>query len=167
LNHLDVGVGTGYLLDSCRFPSQAPRVSLMDLNQNTLDFASDRIARYKPKTYRRSVLEPIRIDAAKFDSVGINYLLHCIPGTIESKSVAFDHLEALMNPNAILFGSTLLHGGVTRNWAAKRLMNLYNRKGIFSNQADDLAGLKKELSRRFKDVSVEVIGCVAFFSGRT
>jgi ubiquinone/menaquinone biosynthesis C-methylase UbiE len=75
-NHLDVGVGTGYFLDHCRFPSSTPRVALMDLNQNALDFTSHRIARCKPETWIRNVLEPISIDAAAFDSVGINYLLH-------------------------------------------------------------------------------------------
>jgi hypothetical protein len=165
-NHIDVGVGTGYFLDKCRFPSSTPRIALMDLNQNTLDFASRRIARYKPEAYRGSVLEPIRIEAAKFDSVGLNYLLHCLPGSIESKCVALDHLKALMNANAVLFGSTLLQGGVDRNRFAKRLMDLYNKKGIFSNQADDLGGLTKELRKRFKDVSVVVVGCAALFSGR-
>src|SRR5688500_18615304 len=58
-NHLDVGVGTGYFLDRCRFPSPTPRVALMDLNANALAFTSQRIARYKPETYRRNVLEPI------------------------------------------------------------------------------------------------------------
>jgi len=42
-NHADVGVGTGYFLDKCRFPSPTPRIALIDLNQNTLDFASRRI----------------------------------------------------------------------------------------------------------------------------
>ncbi len=165
-NHLDVGVGTGYFLDRCRFPSSVPRVALMDLNADTLRFASQRIARYSPETYRRNVLEPISVDTGKFDSIGINYLLHCVPGHIESKAVAFDHLKALMNPGAVLFGSTLLQGGVQRNWAAKRLMAAYNRKGVFSNQSDDLDGLKRELGKRFKDVTVEVVGCAALFSGR-
>ncbi len=111
-NHLDVGVGTGYFLDRCRFPSNPPRIALMDLNPNTLEFASKRIARYKPKTYRRNVLEPIAFDAKKFDSVGVNYLLHCLPGSMAFKSVAFDHLKALMSPNAVLFGSTLLQRGI-------------------------------------------------------
>lgn len=102
----------------------------------------------------------------KFDSVGINYLLHCVPGSIESKSVAFDHLKALMNPNAIVFGSTLLQGGVQRNWFAKRLMDTYNKRGIFSNQQDNLEGLKRSLNTRFRDVSVEVVGCAAVFSGQ-
>ena len=165
-NHLDVGVGTGYFLDRCQFPSRTPRVALMDLNQSVLEYASSRIARYKPETYRRNVLEPISIDAKKFDSVGINYLLHCIPGSIESKAVALDHLKALMNGDAVLFGSTLLQGGVSRNWLAKRLMSTYNKKGIFSNQHDDLDGLKRALSQRFRDVLVEVVGCAAIFSGR-
>jgi methylase of polypeptide subunit release factors len=68
-NHLDVGVGTGYFLDRCSLPSPSPRIALMDLNQNALEFASHRFARYKPETYRRNVLEPISIDAARFDSV--------------------------------------------------------------------------------------------------
>ena len=164
-NHLDVGVGTGYFLDRCRFPSEAPRVGLMDLNPNTLEFASKRIARYRPETYCRNVLEPIVIEGEKFDSIGINYLLHCLPGTIESKSVVFDHLKALMNPNAVLFGSTLLTGGVSRNWFAKRLMDAYNKRAIFSNQNDDLDGLKYTLGQRFREISVSVVGCAGVFSG--
>lgn len=165
-NHLDVGVGTGYFLDRCKFPSQTPRVALMDLNSNTLEFTSRRIARYNPKTYRRNILDPINLNVEKFDSVGINYVLHCVPGNLKTKSVALDHLKALMNPNAVLFGSTILQGGVSINRLAKRLMAIYNKKGIFSNQHDNLEDLKSALNQRFKDISVEVIGCVALFSGR-
>lgn len=165
-NHLDVGVGTGYFLDRCQFPSPTPRVALMDLNSNALEFAARRITRYNPETYCRNVLDPIVLDVKPFDSVGANYLLHCLPGSIESKAIAFDHLKAVMNPNGIVFGSTLLQGGVQRNWFAKRLMEVYNKKGIFSNQQDDLEGLQRSLSQRFREVSVEVVGCAALFSGR-
>ena len=166
-NHLDVGVGTGYFLDHCRFPSARPRIALLDLNQATLDFAAHRIARYTPERYRASVLEPLPPDVPKFDSVGLNYLLHCVPGTIESKAAAFDHLQALMNPGAVIFGSTLLQGGVRRSWAARRLMALYNRKGIFHNEADHLEGLTQALHARFNKVEVETTGCAALFSART
>jgi Methyltransferase domain len=165
-NHLDVGVGTGYFLDHCHFPSRAPRIAMLDLNQNALDFASRRIVRYRPEKYLLNVLEAISIDADKFDSVGINYLLHCLPGSIEAKAVALDHLKALMNRNAVLFGSTLLNGGVPRNWFARRLMHIYNRKGIFSNRTDTLDGLERALHARFRDVTVETVGCAALFSGR-
>ena len=165
LRHLDVGVGTGYFLDRCNFPSKSPRIALMDLNSNSLVFASRRISRYNPETYRQNILEPISANIHPFDSVGINYLLHCLPGTISDKAVAFDHLRPLMSSGAVIFGSTILQGGVTRSWAAKRLMDLYNTKGIFSNTGDDLEGLAGALHQRFENVSVDVFGCVALFSG--
>jgi Methyltransferase domain len=165
-NHLDVGVGTGYFLDRCQFPSPTPHIALMDLNTNALEFAARRLVRYQPERYCQNVLEPITLEVKKFDSVGINYLLHCLPESIESKAIAFDHLQTLMNPNAVIFGSTLLQGNIPRNWLAKRLMGVYNSKGIFSNQDDDLAGLERSLNNRFRDVSIQVVGCVALFSGR-
>ena len=165
-NHLDVGVGTGYFLDRCQFPSNSPRVALMDLNPNSLAFASQRIARYRPEAYRQSILEPIEADIPGFDSVGVNYLLHCLPGSMTDKTVAFDYLLPLMNPGAVLFGSTLLQAGVHRSRAAIKLMDFYNRKGIFSNTEDSLTQLEKALSQRFSHVAIETVGCVALFSGR-
>lgn len=32
VRHLDLGVGTAYFLDRCRFPAAGPRVTLVDLN---------------------------------------------------------------------------------------------------------------------------------------
>lgn len=165
-NHLDVGVGTGYFLDRCRFPSDTPRVALMDMNLDTLDYASRRIRRYRPECHCQNILEPITADIAPFDSVGVNYLLHCVPGAIADKAVAFDHLKVLMNPGARLFGSTILHDGVPRGWTAKKLMAVYNRNGVFANRADTLAELREALEQRFDDLSVEVVGCVALFAGK-
>lgn len=165
-NHLDVGVGTGYFLDRCRFPSLTPRIALLDLNPNTLEFASKRIARYRPETHQQDVLLPLPAEIQRFDSVAINYLLHCLPGSIESKTVIFDHLRALMNPGAVLFGATLLSDGVPLGAFARRLMAFYNRKGIFSNRADSLHGLEHALALRFSDVCIHLAGCAALFSAR-
>jgi len=165
-NHLDVGVGTGYFLDRCRFPNNNPRVALMDMNANSLEFTSKRLKRYKPETYQQNILEEISNPMESFDSVGANYLLHCLPGTITEKAIIFDNLKELMNPGARVFGSTILQDGVERSWAAKQLMNFYNKKGIFTNTEDDLEGLKSALSQRFENVKVDVAGCVALFSGQ-
>lgn len=165
-NHLDVGVGTGYFLDRCRFPSAAPRIALVDLNPETLRFASRRIARYRPETYLRNVLEPFDLDGPRFDSVGANYLLHCLPGNLRSKSCAFDHLKAHMNPGAVLFGSTLLHEGAPVGRVGRRLMGVYNAKGIFSNLEDGLGDLERELQARFREVSITTVGCAALFAAR-
>jgi hypothetical protein len=141
-------------------------VALLDQNPAALEFAARRIARYRPEIHRRNVLEPITIDAPAFDSVAVGYLLHCLPGSLASKSVAFDHLRPLMSPAAVLFGATLLSHGVERSWAARRLMAIYNKKGIFSNERDDLDDLQRELDRRFDEVKLEIVGCGALFSGR-
>jgi 2-polyprenyl-3-methyl-5-hydroxy-6-metoxy-1,4-benzoquinol methylase len=165
-NHLDVGVGTGYFLDRCRFPTEAPRIALMDMNRDALQYAAQRIARCQPETYVRNVLEPIDFNGAKFDSLGVNYLLHCLPGDMATKARAFDFLSPLMNPGAVVFGSTLLQGGVTRSFAAQWLMAFYNSKGIFSNAQDDLETLTRELEKRFDAISVETVGCAALFSAK-
>lgn len=165
-NHLDVGVGTGYLLDRCRFPSPTPRIALMDVNPDTLKFTSRRIARYRPDVHRLDIREPVSVEGRKFDSVGINYVLHCLPGSIASKGMVFDHLKAVMNPGGVLFGTTLLQKGVRPNWLARRLMDAYVRSGLFSNEDDDPEGLRRALEERFADVSLEVVGCAALFSGR-
>lgn len=166
-NHLDVGVGSGFFPDRCRFPSPTPRVGLMDLNADALDFAAARIQRYDPEKYRCDILQPLSLDGKKFDSVAVNYVLHCLPGSLATKSVIFDHLTKLLNPGGVLFGSTLLHHGVRRGWTAQRLMAFYNRKGIFSNQQDSLDELTENLTDRFEQPQVQVLGSAALFSART
>lgn len=164
-NHLDVGVGSGYFLDKVNFPALNPRVALMDLNPNSLDFCSRRIERYQPQNLQRNVLELIDYQGDKFDSLGMNLLLHCLPGTMLEKACAFDHLLPLLNPGARVFGATILQGDVPRNLAARGAMKVYNRKGIFSNQNDSLASLKQALESRLDQVDVQVKGCMALFSG--
>ena len=165
-NHLDVGVGTGYLLDHCRFPVTQPRVGLLDLNAACLQTASARIARYHPELFQANVLAPIKIDTQPFDSIGLNYVLHCLPGGLGEKGVAFEHLARLLNPGGVVFGSTLLGGGVRRGWSARKLMAYYNRQRIFSNRDDHLEDLESALRTRFATYTLDVVGCAALFSGR-
>jgi ubiquinone/menaquinone biosynthesis C-methylase UbiE len=165
-NHLDVGVGTGYFLDHCRFPKDAPRLVLMDLNPNCLEASGKRLSRYSPHIYCRDVLEPINIDTRPFDSVAINGLLHCLPGTIRTKGIVFDHLKPFLNPGGVLFGCTILNKGVRKSRVAQWVTNRLNKRGVFTNLEDDLEDLREELSKRFQQNSVQVIGCMALFWAR-
>ena len=165
-NHLDVGVGTGYFLDHCGFPAEAPRVALLDLNENCLQQTAERIERYRPELLQANLLESIPYDGERFNSIGMNYVLHCLPGDLSTKAAAFDHLQHLLKPGGVIFGSTLLAHGVRRGFAARRLMALYNQKRIFSNADDSLDDLQRVLDDRFIDVKVEVVGCAALFSAR-
>lgn len=164
-NHLDIGVGTGYFLDRCHFPSP-PRLVLMDPNDACLAKAGERVARYQPLRHRASVLDPLRIAGPAFDSIGMTYLLHCLPGDMQSKAVVFDNVKAVAKPGSVVFGATLLHDGIERNWLARTVMDRNNAHGVFSNAHDDLDGLRQVTSEHLEEPLVEVIGCVALFSGR-
>ena len=166
-NHLDIGVGTGYFLDHCQFPTKTPRLGLLDLNPTCLEMALKRLARFQPTIFRANALEPIHLDAPRFDSIALNYLLHCLPGTIHTKAVALEQVQKVLNPGGVVFGSTLLQGGVERNWMARQLMKAYNAKKIFSHTSHDLDGLQQVLQNHFSEYAVEVRGCAALFSGRT
>lgn len=165
-NHLDVGVGTGYFLDRVRFPSPTPRLGLMDLNGNSLTHTARRLIRYRPEMYRADVLAPIAPDIEAFDSIGLNYLLHCLPGPMASKAAAFDNLRPLLRPGGVIFGGTILRQGLALPPQARALMAAYNALGIFANAQDSLEGLRSELEARFERVEVESRGCVGLFSAR-
>src|SRR5262252_9793277 len=110
--HLDIGVGTGYFLDQCRFPSTAPKIALFDLNPNSLAKSAKRLRRYHPSCHLGNVLQPIDIGMSGFDSISLNYLLHCLPGNLTSKSIVFEHVRPLLREGGVVFGSTILGEGV-------------------------------------------------------
>jgi len=166
VNHLDIGVGTGYFLDKCKFPGENIRLALMDLNPNSLKVASKRLKRYKPEVYKRNVMEPFNINAQPFDSVGMMNLLHCLPGTMKTKSVVFEYAKAVMNPGAVLFGCTLLYQGVKRNALANLALKYSNKKGFMDNMNDRLEDLRDSLRSSFSESSVKMIGCEVLFWAR-
>jgi hypothetical protein len=161
-NHLEAGVGTGYFLDRTG-DARFGRLALVDINRHCLDRAGRRLARFKPAPYQVNLLSPIKIDAPPFASVGLTYVLHCLPGRMSEKLRAVDHLRPLMMNGAVLFGATILGRGIAPNGAAKALLNLYNAKGVFNNREDDLAALSDGLRQRFDEVEIETEGCVALF----
>ncbi len=163
--HLDVGVGTGYFLDRVAWPVDEPAITLLDLNPHCLIFAAGRLARYRPAMVRTDVFRPLP-DLGPFNSVGLSYLLHCLPGTMGEKTVMFDRLKPVLAPGARIFGATIVQGDAPRSAAARALMAAYNRKGVFSNRADTADNLTEALTERFADVAVTRRGAVALFEAR-
>ncbi len=165
--HLDVGVGTGWFLDKCKWPVETPEITLLDLNGNSLSVASQRIRRYAPATIRADVLAPVELGERRFDSIGANYLFHCLPGELEWKArTVASNLRPYLASGGVFFGSTILGRGVEHNLLGRRLMHLYNGKGIFSNLEDDQQGLEQGLASQLTDLDIEIVGAVALFSGR-
>ncbi len=165
-NHLEIGVGSGYFLDNSNFPTENPRLALMDLNPNSLKFTAGRVSRYNPELYTANVLDPIEQKIEKFDSIAINAVIHCLPGTMKSKMAVFDNIKPLLNPGGIIFGSTILNIGVNQNWITKKFMKRFNENKVFCNLEDDLDTLKEGLNKRFSDSEVTVIGTAALFTAK-
>jgi hypothetical protein len=161
VNHLEAGVGTGYFLG--RADERLGRLVLLDINRHCLERAGRRLARFKPALYEVNLLAPIELNLAPFASVGLTYVLHCLPGNMSEKLKAVDHLRPLMEKGAVLFGATILGRGIAPNRAARSLLDLYNAKGVFNNREDDIASLRDGLRRRFDEVEIEAEGCVALF----
>jgi SAM-dependent methyltransferase len=78
--HLDIGVGTGFFLDHCQWPVARPELTLLDVNPHSLRAAARRTERFRPLMVQANVLDPLDLGEARFDSIGMNFLLHCLPG---------------------------------------------------------------------------------------
>lgn len=164
-NHADIGVGTGYFLDRCGFDSPAPRLALIDLQPNCLEYTARRLSRYQPRTYLRDLLSPMEpIAGGPFDSIALGGVIHCLAGDLQHKSRVFDTIAPLTQAGTKIFGYTLVYDGVMdRN--RRRLMHPFlNRLRVIDNAHDRLCDLRRELRARFMASRVELVGCMALFS---
>lgn len=164
--HLDIGVGTGTLLDACRFPVSAPEITLMDLNPNSLAAASHRLTRYSPRTHRANILEDWHLEPDTYESVALTHILHCLPGTMAEKGVAFEHAHRALAPGGTLFGATILAKDVRLSPLARAVTALSNRRRILHNWDDGPAELDAALASVFPERTVRVHGTVALFMAR-
>lgn len=163
-NHLEVGVGTGYLLDRVDFPAGPNRLGLMDLSVACLERTAQRVSRYVTQSHVQNLLEPMRHRLTPYDSIALNYVLHCVPGSFKEKHIALQHLAGLLGPHGVLFGTTVLGAGTRKNWLARPAMWLLNAIGLFHNRQDDVRELEQLLQQEFRVLEFYVVGTVAFFA---
>lgn len=161
-DHLDVGVGTGYFLR--RVP--VSRLTLFDMNPNSLRMAGRRLRSYSPTLVQGNVLSLADLPAGPFGSIGLNCLLHCLPGSFADKGVVFANLRAVMRPGAWLFGSTVPGASPDQNVLGRAILRSYNRRGIWSNLSDTVSGLREALGQHFSTFEVEMVGRSALFRAR-
>lgn len=162
-HHLDAGPGTGYFLDAATLP-QLRRLTLVDANPSVLDYAGTRLERFVPEMVEANLLTPIDHPGG-VDSVGCNYVLHCLPGALDDKAEAIANLTRLLRPGGVLFGSTIIADADRHTAIGRRLMGAYNRKGIFGNALDTAADLERVLRANLTHVDVDSCGAVVVFRG--
>lgn len=161
IKHLEVGVGTGYLLD--RFDAQNIDLTLMDLSKACLRKSCRRLLRFNPRLVHQNILEKITPMESGFDSISLNYVLHCVAGRFGSKAIVFQNLKPLLQPDGLIFGVTVLKTE-SSNFGARFLMGLLNRLGVFNNSLDEVAELEAALRRNFDYVTLHRASSAAMFA---
>ena len=113
-----------------------------------------------PTTIEADVMKPLPVDGL-FDSAALNYVLHCLRGPQSQKAVAIRNVAAVLEPDGVLFGGTVLGTGGRHTLQARAVLWAFNRKGDFDNLGDTADGLREILEESFQTVEVDVIGSVA------
>ena len=162
--HLEIGPGTGYFLDQARLPDGVA-ITLADPNPDVLAHAARRLARYHPTTVELDVRRPLPL-TGPYDSVGMNYVLHCLPGPVEQKAAAVRSVAAVLADDGILFGGTIVVDAPAHTRMSRALVRSNNRRGIFGNAADTTDAIRALLEAHFHDVDVRLRGTVAVFTAR-
>ena len=163
--HLDVGVGTGYFLQNSSLSDDAS-ITILDLNQYSLDVAKARLNRSDVQTLKHNIFLPLD-PTIKYKSISLFYLLHCLPGPPSRKMALFNNLRNNMAPEGVVYGTTVLGKGIKHNLPGKALMAVFNAKGIFDNREDSEEELKERLKACFEKVETKVVGTVLMFKCQT
>ena len=160
-NHLDIGPGTGYFLRHSIL-ERGTEVTILDPNMEVLRHAATRLDGYDVTAVEADVLKPLPV-RGPFGSVGMNLVLHCLPGPMARKSAAIRNIAAVLHPDGLFFGSTVLGDEATHSWAARRMLDLYNGRGSFDNRTDTEESVRHVLGESFEHVEFEVVGSVAIW----
>ena len=160
--HLDVGPGTGYCIERSGLPDGS-RVTILDPNTNVLRHATSKLGRFDVTAVEADVLKPLPV-AERFESAGMNMVIHCLPGPMSRKALAIRNIADLLSPTGTLFGATILGRSGDHSWLGQRVLTAFNWHGGFDNLDDSEAGLREILEASFDEVDVTVVKSAAIFS---
>lgn len=160
--HLDVGPGTGHFLEAVE---PTGFITLLDPNPAVLAHCAARLTHLNPTLVEADVTRPLPIEGS-FDSVALNYVIHCLPSTGGYEAAAIANTASVLSDDGVLFGATVLGATALHTWVSSRALDANNRRGIFDNRSDSTEMLESMLASSFADHAIEVIGTVALFSAR-
>lgn len=160
---LDIGVGTGYYLSHGDLAPDV-HVTLVDLNQNSLDAAKARLGRESTECWVHDITKPLPM-TTRFDSMSMFYLLHCMPGPVDNKTAIFGNIKNHLTSDGVVFGATILGKGVRHNLLGRCVMYFFNRKGVFDNRGDNEAAIVEALQENFHIVEARIVGTILIFKG--
>ncbi len=80
-----------------------------------------------------------------------------------TKAKAIKNAGMALKPGGTLFGATILGKEVPHNAFGKKLMAVYNKKGIFSNTNDSADTLRSVLDEHFAKVTLSNMAPLRYF----
>lgn len=162
-NHVEIGPGTGYYLKPSMH--KIKNLSLVDINQDILDYSQKKLKEdnCNIETFRINLFSnPTKFTITENSSIGVNCVLHCIPGKLQDKiQCILDNIEN--DKNVILFGTTVVHDksdSVLVNLELKFL----NYFKIFQNCNDFSHELVEYLHKKKYTYRIEKFGQILFFT---
>ncbi len=162
--HLEIGPGTGYFLKKENLNVDLNKLTLIDVNDKILNYSKNNLqSEYSKIDILSHDLFTTKIPSnIKFNSVGINYVLHCVPGNLQTK---LDKLISNLGNNEYnLFGASVICDSININLIAEYELIFLNAFGIFNNNYDTYEELNEYLNNRNLNFSLKRHGYVALFN---
>ena len=159
--HLDIGPGTAYCIVRSGLPAGS-RITIMDPNQNVLEHAARKLHRYDVTAVEADVLKPFPVPGP-FESVGMNMVIHCLPGPTSRKALAIQNVAAVLSPAGTFFGATILGRAAEHSWLGHRVLTVFNKQRGFDNLDDSEGSLREMLEASFEHVNIDIVGSAAIF----
>lgn len=161
--HLEVGVGTGYLLKRAVFPSHWVQLYILDSNPQVLRHASQYLSRYNPTVVLCDLMSNDWPALPQQQSIGMNYVWHALEGTDEARAQVFGRLADYLTNDGVLFGSSVVGIHKAMPKLSQTVSRHWLQAGLFNNQGDNTTCLQRALDAYFDDVHIWQQGQVMFF----
>jgi len=160
-NHLEIGPGTGYFLKD---NYNIKNLFLVDINKDTLEYSQKNL-----KNYYKNIIKiehnifTTELKLNDIDSVGLNYVIHCVPGRIENN---IDNLINNINNNKPIkfFGSSVVSDINLQTKISECELLFLNKFKIFNNKEDISFNLINYLEINKIKYDYKIIGNVLVFS---
>ena len=159
-NHLEIGPGTGYFLEN---NYNIKKLYLMDINDDTLNFSKNNLSEnYQLETINHNIFED-KLEIKDLESVGLNYVLHCVPGRLEDNiDNLINNLET--NNKVNFFGATVVSDKILQNRLSTIELFFLNKYNIFNNEMDTSKNLIDYLKYNHIKYQEKIVGNVLLFS---
>lgn len=163
-NHLEIGPGTGYFLKN--FNYKIDNLYLMDINNDTLNYSyRNLINNYKNvEIVNHNIFAVDSKYVNNIDSVGMNYVLHCVPGKLENKiDIMLQNLKDDKKEKTF-FGATVLFDKSLQSNLSNFELFFLNKYGIFNNNLDTSENLINYFEKNRLKYSYKIVGNVIIFN---